>query len=69
MSKEGRLRNELISELKNELEVIDEKIKDADHNDDNKAKYRLMRIKNEIKKKLLRVGLDMNGGHKGRSIL
>ena len=59
-SKMGRLRNELVGELKSELEVIDEKIKDADYNHDTKAKYRLMRIKNEIKKKLLRVGVDMS---------
>ena len=51
-----RLRNEMIGELKTELKVIDEKIQDADRNGDNKAKYQLMRFKNEINKKLLRVG-------------
>jgi gas vesicle protein len=54
--KSFRLRNEIIGELKVELEVIEEKIKDADHKGDNKAKYQLMRFKNEINKKLIRVG-------------
>lgn len=54
-----RIRNEMIGELKTELEVIEEKIKDADRVGDNNAKYKLMRLKNEINKKLLRVG-----GHK-----
>lgn len=56
--KEFRIRNEMIGELKTELQVIDEKIKDADRAGDNKAKYQLMRLKNEINKKLLRVGGD-----------
>lgn len=57
-NKEIRLRNEMIGELKTELAIIDEKIKDADNANDTKAKYRLMRLKNEINKKLLRVGGD-----------
>lgn len=57
--REFRIRNEMIGELKTELEVIEEKIKDADRVGDNPAKYKLMRLKNEINKKLLRVG-----GHK-----
>lgn len=54
--KEFRIRNEMIGELKTEMEIIDEKIKDADRIGDNKAKYKLMRFKNELNKKLLRVG-------------
>jgi hypothetical protein len=46
----------MISELRAELEVIEEKIKDADKLDDRKAKYQLMRFKNEINKKIIRVG-------------
>lgn len=53
--REYRIRNEMIGELKTEIEVIDEKIKDADRNGDNKAKYQLMRLRNEVNKKLLRV--------------
>lgn len=55
-SKEFRLRNEMIEELKTEMQIIDEKIKDADSARDKKAKYQLMRFKNEVNKKLLRVG-------------
>ena len=54
--REYRIRNEMIGELKAELEVIDEKIEDARRNNDTKAKYKLMRLRNEINKKLLRVG-------------
>lgn len=54
--REFRIRNEMIGELKTEMEIIDEKIKDADRVGDNKAKYKLMRFKNELNKKLLRVG-------------
>lgn len=54
--KEFRLRNEMIGELKMELKIIDEKIKDAAAKGDTKSKYHLMRLKNEINKKLIRVG-------------
>ena len=53
---EGRLRAEMIGELKAEIGVIDEKIADARKKGDDKAKYQLMRFKNEIQKKLVRVG-------------
>lgn len=55
-SRDFRMRNEMIGELKTEIEIIDTKIQDADRVGDNKAKYQLMRLKNEINKKLLRVG-------------
>jgi hypothetical protein len=64
-----RLRNEMIGELKAEMEIIDEKIKDADQNGDNKAKYQLMRFKNEVNKKLLRVGGDYDGKRRWSKIL
>ena len=64
-SKTFRLRNEMIGELKTELEVIDVKIQDAASKGDNKAKYQLMRLRNEIRKKLLRVG----GGKDFRKII
>jgi len=51
-----RLRNEIIGELKTEMEVIDEKIRDADYKGDKSEKYKLMRFKNELNKKLIRVG-------------
>jgi hypothetical protein len=55
-SKEFRIRTEMIGELKAELSIIDAKIQDADRAGDNKAKYQLMRFKNELNKKLIRVG-------------
>ena len=54
-SKEFRIRNEMIGELKAELEILTVKIQDADRAGDNKAKYQLMRFKNELNKKLIRV--------------
>lgn len=54
-NKSFRIRNEIIGELKTELAIIDKKIKDADGRD-NAAKYKLYRLRNEINKKLLRVG-------------
>lgn len=51
-----RIRNEMIGEIKTEIDIIEEKIRDADRAGDNKAKYQLMRLKNELEKKLLRVG-------------
>lgn len=50
-----RLRNEIISEINAEIEIIDEKIKDANFTD-RTAKYKLMRYRNELKKRLIRVG-------------
>lgn len=64
-----RLRNEMIGELKAEMEIIDEKIRDADQNGDDKAKYQLMRFKNEINKKLIRVGGDYDGKQRWSKIL
>lgn len=52
----NRIRSEIIGELKTEMEIIDEKIQDADRDGDRQAKYKLMRFKNELHKKLLRVG-------------
>jgi hypothetical protein len=54
--REFRIRNEMIGELKTELEIIDEKIRDANNKGDNAEKYKLMRFKNELNKKLIRVG-------------
>lgn len=54
--REFRIRNEMIGELKTEIEIIDTKIKDADYKGDNAEKYKLMRFKNELNKKLIRVG-------------
>lgn len=63
--KNRRLRDEMIGEIKTELEILDEKIKDAGYNNNNKEKYKLMRLKNEIQKKLIRVG----GTERERSLI
>lgn len=60
-----RLRNELISEVRAEIEIIEEKIQDADHDGKQKEKYQLMRYKNELKKKLIRA----EGGKKMAKII
>ena len=52
---EVRIRNEMLVELKNELKIIDAKIKDADAKNDKAAKYKLMRFQNELEKKMYRV--------------
>lgn len=53
----SRLRTEMIGELKAEIEICEEKIKDApDTPEGRNSKYKLMRLKNELNKKLLRVG-------------
>lgn len=54
--KAQRIRNEMVGELKTEIEIVNEKIKDADRAGDTRAKYQLMRFRNELNKKLLRVG-------------
>ena len=52
--KEGRIRNEMIAELKTEIEICEEKIRDADRDSNYQAKYQLKRFKNELNKKLAR---------------
>jgi hypothetical protein len=56
-----RLKRELRRELETELKIIDQKIEDLGHrsySDDgaNQEKYKLMRMKNEIQKKLIDLG-------------
>lgn len=60
--REFRIRNEMIGEIKTEIAIIDEKIQDCERRNDLKGKYRLMHYKNEMQKKLMRVG-----GEKGWS--
>lgn len=54
-SKDERMKNELIRELKAEIEVTKEKIEDARGNGDNQEKYKLMRIKEKLDAELTRV--------------
>jgi hypothetical protein len=55
-SNEARIRADVIGQIKAELEVLDEKIEDARRANDNSAKYKMMRFKTELQKKLIRVG-------------
>lgn len=50
LSKKGKetQRRRILKDLNNELEMIEEKIKDADANSDKKKKYELMRLKQTI---------------------
>lgn len=51
------MRQEIISELKTEMEIVNEKIQDQPNTPEGNAnKYKLMRFRNELNKKLLRVG-------------
>lgn len=57
-SKEARLRNELVSELDSEIEIVTEKINDASSNGDKKEKYELMRIKKKLEDERMRVNTN-----------
>lgn len=53
--KDRRMRNELIRELETEIKVCEEKINDANANEDKTEKYRLMRIRDRLSAELTRV--------------
>lgn len=53
--KDRRIRNELVRELQTEIRVCEEKISDANANGDQKEKYRLMRIKDQLDAEMVRV--------------
>lgn len=53
--KDRRIRNETVREIQTEIKVCDEKISDANSNGDQKEKYRLMRIKDQLDAELVRV--------------
>ena len=57
-TKDVRIRNELIRELKAEIRVTEEKISDANANGDQKQKYQLMRIKEKLEAEMARVTLN-----------
>lgn len=50
LSKKGKetQRKRILKDLNNELEMIEEKLKDADANSDKKKKYELMRLKQAV---------------------
>lgn len=53
--KDQRIRNELVREIETEIKVCEEKINDANANGDQKEKYRLIRIKDQLDAELVRV--------------
>lgn len=53
--KDMRVRNELVRELQTEIKVCEEKISDANANGDQKEKYRLIRIKDQLDAEMVRV--------------
>ena len=53
--KDRRMRNELVRELDTSIEVVNEKINDANAESDRKEKYRLIRIKNQLQAERTRV--------------
>ena len=53
--KDARIRNELVREIQTDIKVCEEKISDAQANDDKKEKYRLIRIRDRLNAELVRV--------------
>lgn len=53
--RDARVRDELITDLEQELRVTKEKIRDADSQGDRQAKYQLMRLENAIEKDIQRL--------------
>ena len=54
-------KKKLITELKNEIAIVDEKISDAQSAGDRKAKYELMRIKNSLQSALDKISASYKG--------
>lgn len=56
--KDARIKNELMREIQVEIDVCNEKINDANSNNDQKQKYELMRIKSQLEAELVRVKVN-----------
>lgn len=50
----------LLNDLKAELKIVQEKIRDADRNGDNKAKYKLMRLETQLEASINKVVFNVN---------
>lgn len=48
----GRQKDELLRELKSELEIVEEKIKDSDSDNDKTKKYQYMRLRRELNRSI-----------------
>lgn len=56
--KDRRIRNELVREIQTDINVCEEKINDAQANEDKQEKYRLIRLRDQLKAELARVRLN-----------
>lgn len=52
---DNNTRRDILTELEGELRITEEKISDAQSKGDNKAKYNLMRIKNQLEREIERI--------------
>ncbi len=55
-----RIKNEIVADMKQELAITKEKIRDADSNGDKEAKYQLMRIKDQLERDINKVTFNLN---------
>lgn len=53
-------RRKILAELREEYELVEEKIKDAESKGDNKNKYQLMRLRNKLKTSIERISYGDN---------
>lgn len=56
--KDKRIKNELRRDLETEIKICEEKINDANSEGDKEAKYKLMRIKDQLEKELFRINTN-----------
>ena len=53
-------RSKIVQDLESELEICEEKIKDAEHKGDNENKYKLMRIRKSLQTETARIKLHLD---------
>lgn len=56
-----RARIKLIQELRSELRIVEEKVRDAEQKGDNRKKYQLMRIRDRLTNDLNRIQYHLDG--------
>ena len=57
---DAKHRRRILNDLKAELEIVNEKIEDAKSENDRKAKYELMRIRNKLINDIERIEYNLN---------
>lgn len=60
MKIDAKERRKITNDLESELEIVEEKIKDADSKGDNENKYKLMRIRKSLQTEVARIKLHMD---------